>query len=70
MDGYQEGMISGTALVDQSAAYDTVDHRLSIQKLYNTTKDSTLCRVIQNLLLNRSFYVELNNDRRNSASVL
>ena len=56
-------MITGTAFVDQSAAYDTVNHRLLIQKLYNTTLDSQLCKVIQNLLSDRKFYVELNNER-------
>ena len=45
-------MITGTAFVDLSAAYDTVNHRLLIQKLYNTTLDNQLCRVIQNLLHN------------------
>ena len=49
--------------MDLSAAYDTVNHRLQIQKLYNTTKDSKLCRVIQNLLSNRRLYVELNKER-------
>ena len=62
-DGYEEGMITGTAFVDLSAAHDTVNHRLLIQKLYNTTLDSQLCRVIQNLLSDRRFYVELNNER-------
>ena len=62
-DGFQEGKITGTAFVDLSAAYDTVNHRLLIQKLYNTTQDSSLCRVIQNMLSNRRFYVELNNER-------
>ena len=62
-DGYEEGMITGTAFVDLSAAYDTVNHRFLIQKLYNTTLDSQLCRVIQNLLSDRRFYVELNNER-------
>ena len=52
-DGYEEGMITGTAFVDLSAAYDTVNHRLLIQKLYNTMLDSKLCRVIQNLLSDR-----------------
>ena len=45
-DGYEEGIITGTAFVDLSAAYDTVNHRLLIKKLYNTTFDSQLCRVI------------------------
>ena len=62
-DVYEEGMITGTAFVDLSAAYDTVNHRLLIQKLYNTTLDSQLCRVIQNLMSDRRFYVELNNER-------
>ena len=56
-------MITGTASVDLPAAYDTVNHRLLIQKLFNITQDSTLCRVIQNLLSNRRLYVELNNER-------
>ena len=42
-DGYQRGMITGEAFVDLSAAYDTVNHRILIQKLYNTTQDSQLC---------------------------
>ena len=62
-DEYEEGMITGTAFVDLSAAYDTVNHRLLIPKLYNTTLDSQLCRVIENLLSDRRFYVELNNER-------
>ena len=36
-DGYQRGMVTGAAFVDLSAAYDTVNHRILIQKLYNTT---------------------------------
>ena len=62
-DGYQRGMITGAAFLDLSAAYDTVNHRILIQKLYNTTQDSQLCRVFQNMLSNRRFYVELNNER-------
>ena len=62
-DGYQLGKITGTAFVDLSAAYDTVTHRLRIQKLYTTTQDSELCRVIQTLLSNRRYYVELNKER-------
>ena len=56
-------MITGTAFVDLSSAYDTMNQRLLIQKLFNITQDSTLCRVIQNLLSNRRFYVKLNNER-------
>ena len=52
-DGAQRGMITGAAFGDLSAAYDTVNHRILIQKLYNTTQDSQLCRVFQNMLSNR-----------------
>ena len=62
-DGCQRGMISGAAFVDLSAAYDTVNHMILIQKLYNITQDRQLCRVLQNMLSNRRFYVELNNER-------
>ena len=62
-DGYQRGMITGADFVDLSAAYDTVNHMILIQKLYNTTQDSQLCSVFQNMLSNRRFYVELNNER-------
>ena len=63
-DGYKVGNITGTTFVDLSAAYDTVNHRFLIQKLYNTTQGRKLCSVIQNLLSNRRFYVELNNECR------
>ena len=62
-DGYQRGMITGAAFVDLSAADDTMNHRLLRQKLYNITQDGPLCRVIQNMLSSRRFYVELNNER-------
>ena len=52
-DGFQEGAITGTAFVDMSAAYNTVNHRLLIQTLYNTTQDNKPYRVIQNILSNR-----------------
>ena len=62
-DGYKRGMITSAAFVDLSAAYDTVNHRILIKKLYNTTQDSQLCRVFQNMLSNRKLYVEINNER-------
>ena len=62
-DGYQKSMITGAAFVDISAAYDTVNNRPLIRKLYDFTEDSPLCRVNQNMLSSRQFYVELNKDR-------
>ena len=60
---YQRGMITGAAFVNLSVAYDTVNHGILIQKIYNITQDSPLCRVIQNMLSSRRFYVELNKER-------
>ena len=62
-DGYHRVMITGAAFVDLSAAYDMLNHSILIQKLYNITQASQLCRVLQNMLSNRRFYVELNNER-------
>ena len=56
-------MITWAAFVDLSAAYDTVNHIILNQKLYITTHDSTLCRILQNMLSNQRSYVELNNER-------
>ena len=38
-DGYQRDMITGAGFVDLTAAYDTVNHRIIIQKLYNIAQD-------------------------------
>ena len=37
-DGYQRGMITSAAFIDLSAAYDTVNPIILIQKLYNKLK--------------------------------
>ena len=55
-DCYQSGMMTGAAFVDEP-------YIILTQKLYNITQDSQLCRVLQNMLSNRRFYVELNNER-------
>ena len=62
--------ITGAAFVDLSAANDTVNHRIRMQKLNNITQDSPLWRVIQNMLSSRRFYVELNNDGLPQGSVM
>ena len=61
-DGYQRVMITGAAFVKLSTAYDTVNHRILIQKLFNITHDSQSCKVLQNMVSNRIFHVEINNE--------
>ena len=45
-DGYQRGMITGASFIDLSAAYNTMNHRILTQKLYNTTQDIQLSKKI------------------------
>ncbi|XP_038058777.1 uncharacterized protein LOC119730062 [Patiria miniata] len=62
-DGYEEGLITGAAFVDLSAAYDTVNHRILTSKIFEMTGDVRLTELIQNLLSNRRFFVDLNGNR-------
>ena len=62
-DGYERKMSTGAAFVDLSAAYDTVQHRLMIRQLMDTTGDIDLCQVIRGLLSNRRFFVQLNDKK-------
>ncbi len=62
-DGYEQGVITGTVFVDLSAAYDTVNHRLLLNKIYTMTKDIEFTDLISSMLANRRFYVELNGQK-------
>lgn len=62
-DGYEQGLITSTVFVDLSAAYDTVNHRLLLTKLYRITDDAEFTNLIGKMLSNRRFYVELNGER-------
>lgn len=48
------------AFIDLTAAYDTVNHRKLLRKLYHLTGDYKLTMVIGSFLPNRRFYVSLN----------
>lgn len=62
-DGFETGCVTGAVLVDLSAAYDTVNHRRLLDKVYQTTKDHRLCMIIQTMLSNRRFFVTLGGQR-------
>ena len=63
-DGFETGEITGIVLVDLSAAYDTVNHRRLLEKVYNNmTRDYRLMCTIRTLLENRLFFVELEGKR-------
>ena len=56
-DGFELGQITGAALIDLTAAYDTINHRRFLAKLVIITDDVPLTKF---MLSNRRFKVELN----------
>ena len=62
-DGYERGMVTGTVFVDLSAAYDTISHRLLLNKIYRMTSDIKFTDLIGNMLSNRRYFVELNGQK-------
>ena len=61
--GFETGKITGIVLVDISAAYDTVNHRRLLEKVYTITRDYRVMCMIRTLLENRRFFVELGGKR-------
>ena len=59
-DGYEKSLTTGTVFVDLSAAYDTVNHRVLLTKLYGMTEYAEFTKLIGSMMRNRRFYVELN----------
>ncbi|XP_030838427.1 uncharacterized protein LOC115922841 [Strongylocentrotus purpuratus] len=62
-DGVEKNEPTGVVFVDLKAAYDTVNHRILLDKLDTMTKDSHLTKIIQMLLEIRRLYVEFNGKR-------
>ena len=62
-DGYEQGTITGAVFVDLSAAYDTVNHKLLLNKIFSMTRDTMFTDLIGKMLHNRRFYVELNGQK-------
>jgi hypothetical protein len=58
-DGFEEGLVTGVVFVDLSAAYDTVNHRCLLNKILELTKDIHLTELIECMLDNRMFFVQL-----------
>ena len=56
-------MVTGTVFVDLSAAYDTISHKLLLNKIYRMTSDIKFTDLIGNMLSNRRYFVELNGQK-------
>ena len=59
-DGVELGQITGAAVIDLTAAYDTINPRRLLIKLVMLTDDVPLTKFIRTMLSNRRFKVELN----------
>ena len=55
-DGYERGVVTGTVFVDLSAAYDTISHKLQLNKMYRMTSDIKFTDLIGNMLSNRRYF--------------
>ena len=59
-DGFQRGNVTGAVFIDLTAAYETLNLRLLMQKVYGVTKDIKLTNIIRNL---RRFLVQFQGKR-------
>ena len=62
-NGFEESLVTGVVFVDLSAAYDTVNHRCLLHKILDITKDIRLTELIESMLENRLYFVELGDQR-------
>ena len=62
-DGYERVVVTGTVFVDLSAAYDTISHKLLLNKIYRIKSDIKFTDLIGNMFSNRRYFVELNGQK-------
>ena len=55
-----KSLTTGTVFVALSAAYETVNHRVLLTKLYGMTEDDEFTKLIGSMMRTQRFYVELN----------
>ena len=58
-DSFEKKQMIGAVFVDLTAAYDTVNKRIMLQKLFDLTLDQHLTSMIGELLSNRRFFVQM-----------
>jgi hypothetical protein len=61
--GFEKKNITGVTLIDLTAAYDTVSHRILLDKIYKLIKDKGFMQIIKALLQHRRFYVTLGSNK-------
>ena len=58
-DGYETRNITGAVFIDLTAAYDTINHRALLLKVGQMIKNTKIVHIIESLLRNRRFFVEM-----------
>ena len=58
-DGFENKLLTGAVFVDLTAAYDTVNKKIMLQKLFKMTQDRHLTSLIAELMSNRRFFVQM-----------
>ena len=58
-DGFDARQIAGAVFVDLMAECDTVNHRMLLLKLAKVFCNTKIVKMIQSLLVNRCFFVEM-----------
>ncbi len=62
-DGFENKFITGAIFVDLRAAYGTVNHRALLLRVAKTVKNSSIVHIIESLLTNRYYFVEMDGKR-------
>ena len=62
-DGFENKQITGAVFMDLTAAYDTVNHRKLLVKVAQVLRNTKMTALIQYLLTNRRFFVEIDGKR-------
>ena len=52
-DGYEKCLTTGTVFVELSAAYDTVNLKVLLTKLYGMTEDAEFTKLIGSMMSNQ-----------------
>ena len=53
-----------TVFADLTAAYDTLNNRILLLNITRVTRDARIVKILQSLLTNRFFYVEMDGRKR------
>ncbi|KAK3870172.1 hypothetical protein Pcinc_011237 [Petrolisthes cinctipes] len=62
-DGYENQLKTRAVFVDLTAAYDTVNHKALLFKVAKMIKNTTIIKVLESLLNNRQYFVEMNSKK-------